>query len=150
MLTLWNDFDRSFTALDDFRRRMDWLFEDYGHTLGRGRQLNRGSTWPRITLEDDGGRLLARAEVPGLSEKDIELNLNQNVLTLSGAREVKTPEGYSAHRQERSSYRFSRSISLPCTVDPEKAGATVKDGILTVTLEKAAEAQPRQITVKAK
>ena len=58
-------------------------------------------------------------------------------------------EGKVNHRRERGSVRFSRSFSLPCPVDPEKASATVKDGILTVRLEKAPEARPRQITVKA-
>jgi hypothetical protein len=63
--------------------------------------------------------------------------------------QVKAPEGYSAHRQERPAVRFSRSFALPCRVNPEKATAAVKNGILTVTLEKAADAMPRQIAVKA-
>jgi HSP20 family protein len=70
-------------------------------------------------------------------------------MMISGERRTSVPAGYVAHRQERGSYTFSRSFALPCPVDPEKASAAVRDGVLTVTLEKAAEARPRQITVKA-
>jgi HSP20 family protein len=149
MLTRWSDFDRTFAALDDFRRRMDRLVGDYNRLSEQDPWLGAGAIWPQTHLRDEGNRLFVYAEVPGLSEKDIVLNLNQNVLTIAGERKIGLPEGYSVHRQERGSYKFNRSFTLPCAVDPEKAGATVKDGILTVTLEKAAEAKPRQITVKA-
>lgn len=155
MWTRWSDLDRSFAALENFRQRMDRLFDDYNRALeGETSQMpspswSLGAGWPRTLVSDAGTALKIHAEIPGLSEKDIELNLNQNVLTLSGERKAVVPEGYSVHRQERGSYRFSRSFSLPCAIDPEKATATVKDGVLTVTLEKAPEARPRQITVKA-
>lgn len=149
MLTRWSDIDRSFAALDDFRRRMDWLFSDYNRLAEEDHWLGGSTAWPRMHLRDEGNRLFVYAEVPGLSQEQVQLSLNQNVLTVAGERKAEVPEGFAPHRQERGSYRFSRSLSLPCAVDPEKAGATVKDGILTVTLEKAPEAKPRQITVKA-
>jgi HSP20 family protein len=122
------------------------MVEDYDRF---STETGRGAGWPLVSLHDEGEALALYAEVPGLSEKDIDLNLNQNVLSISGERKVEAPEGYSVHRRERGSVRFSRSFSLPCPIDPEKASATVKDGILTVRLEKAPEARPRQITVKA-
>ena len=149
MLTRWSNLDRTFAALDDFRRRMDRLFYDFDQATGEDRWLTGGSTWPRMGVHDDGNRLLVYAEVPGLSDKDLQLSLNRNVLTVSGERSVEIPEGYAAHRRERGAYRFSRSFSLPCAVDPEKTTATAKDGVLTVALEKAPEAKPRQITVQA-
>lgn len=149
MLTRWGEFDRTFAAMDAFRRRMDRLFYDYGYLRDDEGWLEPGVGWPRTELRDEGNQLFVYAEVPGLSEKDVHLSLNQNVLTLVGERKVAVPEGYSVHRQERESYKFSRSFTLPCAVNPEKASATVKDGILMVALEKAAEAKPRQITVKA-
>ena len=147
----WNEFDEMFSTMNQLRTYMDRVFDDvWGGRLsgGTGWQLQAG-TWPRANLIDAGANLLVAAEVPGLSDKDIELTLNQNVLTISGERRVSVPEGYSVHRQERPAVRFSRSFALPCRVNPEKASASVKDGILTVTLEKAAEAMPRQIAVKA-
>jgi len=150
MLTRWTDYDTTFAALDAFRRRVDGLFDDYNRIVGdEPRPGLSAASWPGMIVNDEGSELRLHAEVPGLSEKDITINLNQNVLTLSGERHVGVPEGYSVHRQERGSYTFSRSFSLPCEVDPEKASATVKDGILTIALAKAEAAKPRQITVKA-
>ena len=103
-----------------------------------------------MIVNDEGNELRLYAEVPGLSEKDITLNINQNVLTLSGERKVEVPEGYSVHRQERGSYTFSRSFSLPCEVDPEKANATVKDGILTIVMPKQMPEMSRAFKIKVK
>jgi len=149
MLTRWSDFDGTFAALEDFRRRMDRFVHDYNRLWDEDRGMGAGEGWPHVRLDDQGNQLLVYAEVPGLSEKDVQLSLNRNVLTIAGERKAALPEGYSVHRQERGSYKFSRSFSLPCAIDPQKGGATVKDGILTVALEKAAEAKPRQITIKA-
>ena len=60
------------------------------------------------------------------------------------------PSGYTAHRRERAPVQFARSFALPCKVDIEKTAAVIKDGVLTVTMAKAPEAQPRQIQVQAK
>ena len=149
MLTRWTDFDTTFAALDAFRRRVDGLFDDYNRFVGETPAFGVGAGWPRMTVDDEGDDLRLYAEVPGLSEDEIKLNLNQNVLTLAGERRVEVPEDYSVHRQERGSYAFSRSFTLPCEVDPEKASATVTDGILTISLAKAEAAKPRQIAVKA-
>jgi HSP20 family protein len=147
----WNDVDEMFSALNDLRTTMDRVFEDpVGNRAWTSRALSTfGGTWPRANLIDAGATLVLDAEVPGLSEKDIKLSLNQDVLTLAGERKAEAPEGYLVHRQERPALQFSRSFALPCAVNPDRASATVKDGILTVTLEKAQEAMPRQISVKA-
>jgi HSP20 family protein len=149
MLLRWRDYNRSFAALDELRRQMNAMFEESDRpwsSLGE-----RGSTfsWPPTNLYDAGSELILVAATPGLDEKAIRLDLMGETLTLSGLRKADGPEGYSVHRQERGEIRFSRSFSLPCKVENEKVRATMKDGILTVTLSKAPEAKPRQITVKA-
>jgi HSP20 family protein len=143
--------DEMFSALNELRTTMDRVFEDpTGGRAWSGKPLSAfGGSWPRANLIDAGPTLVLAVEVPGLSEKDIKLSLNQDVLTLAGERRSVAPEGYLAHREERPSLRFSRSFALPCAVNPDRAAASVKDGILTVTLEKAQEAMPRQISVKA-
>jgi HSP20 family protein len=144
MRSYWSDLERTFAAMEDFRRRVDRALGgawDYGYG-GQG-------GWPAVNMYDAGNALTVTAEVPGLSEKEIQLTVNQNVLTISGERKSDVPEGYSVHRQERTPYRFSRSFSLPVRVAGDKTSATLKNGILTITLEKAPEAQPRQIAVKA-
>jgi len=158
MLTRFSDIDRTFAVMDQLRRRMDRVFEEYEPARGREalranladeaeRLWGRGR-WPRLSLSDAGESLLLKAEVPGLTEKDLHLSIQKDVLTMSGERKVEAPEGYLVHRQERAPLRFARSFTLPCKVDPEKSTATLKDGVLTVTLSKAPEAQPRQINVK--
>ncbi len=143
----WNDFDDMFSAMSQLRTYMDRVFDDTGAArVWEGRSLGG---WPRANLTDTGANISITAEVQGLSDKDIKVSLNQDVLTLSGQRPIEAPKGYSTHRQERASVEFSRSFSLPCRVNPEHATAVVKDGIVTVTLEKAADAMPRQISVKA-
>jgi HSP20 family protein len=130
---------------------MDRVFEDtFGSRLSDGRALfSYAGIWPCANLIDAGANLILTAEVPGLSEKDVRLTLNQEVLTIAGERTVDAPQGYSAHRQERPAVNFSRSFALPCRVNADRTSATVKNGILTVTLEKAADAMPRQIAVRA-
>lgn len=148
-----NDPDRSFDLFDDFRRQMDRLFGDLDDRWAPARlsptQLS-ASAWPRVNLFDAGAELVVVADVPGLTEKDIEITLHDGVLTLVGERKTAAPEGYQAHRQERGAYRFKRSLGLPAKVDPERTLATVKDGVLEVKLAKAAEARPRQIAVVSK
>ena len=139
------DYDRTYGALDDFRRRMDRLFEGFDARWGEG----GGVTWPRAELRDTGSDLVLEAEVPGLSDKDIQLTVTQDTLGLAGERKADAPEGYSVHRRERGHQRFARSWALPTKIDADRVAATVKNGVLTVTLPKAAEARPRQITVRA-
>jgi HSP20 family protein len=153
MLTRWTNWgpytydrelERSLAEFDSLRREMNRLFE------GDRRQRGGLAGWPRIELFDEGNQLVVRAEVPGLSEEDLKISVDQGVLTIAGERHVAPPEGYSAHRQERGSYRFSRSFTLPRKVDAEKTTAKLAHGVLSLTLPKAAEEQPRQIPVSAK
>lgn len=147
MLMRWSDFDRDFSSFDDVRRRLDRLFED--SLFGQGFFDARAQSGPRVSLYDTGAAFVLTADVPGLTDKDVRLTLNQEVLTFEGERKTQVPEGFGVHRAERGSVRFSRSLTLPSRVDPEKCAATVKDGVLTVTLQKAEENKPRQIAVRA-
>lgn len=138
----WGDIDRTFLALEELRRRMGRALDEGGAHAGPG-------TWPPTNVYDSGAELVLRAEIPGVSENDLDIQINQDVLTIAGARAAEVPDGYSAHRRERGAMRFSRSFTLPFKVDPETCGATLQQGVLTVKLAKAPEARPRQITVKA-
>jgi HSP20 family protein len=113
--TGWNEFDDMFSAFNNLRTRMDNLFGDvFASSLQPGHALASPSgTWPRANLVDEGGKLVLMAAVPGLSERDLKLTLNQEVLTISGERKVEAPEGYSVHRRERANVTFTRSFALP-------------------------------------
>ncbi|HEX2675763.1 MAG TPA: Hsp20/alpha crystallin family protein [Polyangiales bacterium] len=155
MLTQWNtpyDFDDMFSAMNLLRSTMDRVLDDgwqgSGFVTDRALPVRAGN-WPRANLLDAGQSLILTAEIPGMTREDVKLTLNQEVLTIQGERKVQVPEGYSAHRREREAVRFSRSFALPCHVDPERTNAVVKNGVLTVTLQKAPDALPRQITIVA-
>ena len=147
MLTLFSDLHPPFSPFsraDELRRRLDRVFDQL--ELDGARPVPQG---PSFTVDDGGAALVVKADVPGMSEKDLSITLEKNVLTVRGERKVQAPEGYVTHRRERESLQFARSFALPFPVDAEKTSATVKDGVLTVTLTKTPAAQPRQIAVKA-
>lgn len=155
MLMRFDDFDRTVAVMDQLRRRMERVFEEYEPARGQrqraAQEVERmwSGRFPRITLTDTDAALVLEADLPGLSEKDVQLSIHQDVLSLSGERKSEVPQGYFVHRQERAPVKFARTFTLPCKVDPEKSNATIKEGVLTVTLTKAADAKPRQIAVKA-
>jgi HSP20 family protein len=90
-----------------------------------------------------------RAEVPGVAEKDLELQVQENTVSLRGERKEAIPEGHSVHRKERGDFRFARSFQLPSAVAADKVEAHLKNGVLTVTLPKAETAKPRKISVRS-
>ena len=150
MLTRWTDLDRTFTVLDDFQRRMNRLFAEVEGQRRPGLPRTLQGTWPPINLYDRGEEIEIHALIPGVTDKNLNLTAHQDVLTINGHREVEVPEGYSVHRQERGAIRFTRTLSLPCKCNLERVSATIRDGMLTLKLAKAPEAQPRQITVTSK
>ena len=111
------------------------------HTWGTDRE----TYWE--CLFDTGANLVVRAEVPGMEHKDLDVTLHEGTLTVKGSRADAIPDGYTAHRRERGAIEFARSFGLPCKVDPEKAKANLDDGVLTLTMAKSKEVQPRQIPV---
>lgn len=126
------------------RRELDRLFGD----LERAPSFAALSS-PQVSFADTGEALTVRAELPGLTEKDIDISVTANALTVKAERKVEAPEGYAVHRRERQSFSFTQSYELPTRVDPEKVQASLKQGVLTLTLPKAAEAQPKKVTVSA-
>lgn len=135
------DFGRAQAPHAQLRRELDRLFGEFE------RASTAGST--AVGFDDDGSNFVLRADVPGLTESDIQISVAGNTVTLKGERKLEVPEGHSVHRRERSAVRFAKSFELPSRVDADKVTATLKHGVLTLTLPKVAEAQPRQISVKA-
>jgi HSP20 family protein len=149
MLGYMTDLDRTLRLMDRLRRRMDRALDDFDQGAESAGLRLGAANFPRTNLTDTGAGLVLEMDLPGLTDKDVNVTLVQDVLTLSGERKTEVPDGYAVHRRERLPIRFSRSYALPAKVDPEKASATMKDGVLTVTLEKAPEVRPREISVRA-
>jgi HSP20 family protein len=90
-----------------------------------------------------------RVEVPGVSQDELTLDVHDQTLTLSAKRSIKAREGWSVHRAERQAFSWKRSYSLPTKLDAERSKATLKDGVLTVSVAKAPEDQPRRVQIGA-
>lgn len=127
------------------RREMGELFDNMAWPLFGGAR-----SFPALNLWEEGETLFAEAELPGMGMEDVEVLVNGNELTIKGSRKAEgEAKNQSFHRQERAIGTFSRSVTLPFDVDAEKVQATLKDGVLRITLPKAASARPRKIEVKS-
>jgi HSP20 family protein len=109
-----------------------------------------GASWyPRVDIFEKNGDMVLEAELPGLKKDDIDVRVENNVLTLRGERKHETEAKDSDYyRSERTYGAFSRSFTLPSTVATDKIEAAYRDGVLRLTLPRAAEAKPKQIPVK--
>jgi HSP20 family protein len=148
MLTGWRDLDDTFRALSLLQRRIDNVFDEWapGYELPH---RARASAWPAINAFENSESFVYRAEVPGLAESDVSVYVEDESLVLRGERKIHVPEGYQTRLRERAPVAFTRKLPLPGRVDAASVTATLKDGVLTVTLPKAKDTLPRQITVKA-
>ncbi len=136
-------------SFDLLANRMNRLFEDaeLGH-------LTYGSNWvPAVSVEEKEGELLLTAELPGMNETSVKINLENNVLTISGEKRDGREEGEDGgkyHLVERSFGTFRRSFTLPRTVRADAITADFENGLLTIRLPKAKEARSREIKVARK
>ena len=109
-----------------------------------------GAWAPPVDIFERQDHLVIRAEVPGVQMEDMDVRIENGVLTLHGERKQDTDlKEENAHRLERVYGAFTRSFSLPTTVDAAKVSATYKDGVLEVTVPKAENAKPKQVEIKA-
>jgi len=126
------------------------LFEEFFNDFPfAGSFPTTGENWnPAVDILEKDGDLILRAELPGLTEKQIELKLEGNTLTLKGERKMENEDKKSNYHRLESFYgSFMRTFRLPDTVNMEKISADYKNGILTVTLPQKPEVKPREIPV---
>jgi len=110
----------------------------------------RSGVFPPINVTQDSESYYVRAEMPGVSAKDLEISALGRKLSISGKRQLEQEnERASYHRKERAEGAFNRTLTLPAEFDAGKVSADYKAGILTITLPKADAAKPRQIVVKS-
>jgi len=110
-----------------------------------------GARVPAVDVRENEKEYQMEAELPGLTEKDIEVKIENGVLTISSKKEESREENEKGYlRKERKQFSFCRSFSLPENTDADKISATFKNGLLNVTIPKAPEAKPKMIEVKVK
>jgi HSP20 family protein len=142
-------FRRMSTLRDEIDQVFDRMFQS-PWDLTQASQFMAGWS-PAIDLYEDKDNLVVKAELPGMKKEDIEITLQDGLLSVSGERkEEKKEESAETYRSERYVGRFQRTFSLPSTVNEEQITASYKDGVLTVTLPKSEEAKPKQIAVSVK
>jgi HSP20 family protein len=140
----WNPFH----DLEQMHDRLASLFAD-GHSRN-GRELSTAEAWaPTVDIIENESAYLVTAELPGVRKEDIQITLEDGLLTLAGERkQEQTEKTRKFHRIERSYGAFSRSFSLPKNVDAEKIEARFRDGVLAVAVAKSETARPRHIEVR--
>jgi HSP20 family protein len=142
-------FRRTGGMLQPFRLEMEDLFERF---FGPMESEGNGSTkvWaPRVDIAETEKEVVVKAELPGVDPKDVELSVHGSVLTVRGEKkEEKEEKKKEYHRVERFFGQFYREVPLPAGTDPDKITATSAQGVITVTIPKKPEIQPKKIAVK--
>jgi HSP20 family protein len=127
---------------DEMNRMFDRFFDGGGEGGASGRWI------PAMDLVENEDNLVLRADLPGMSEDDVKIEIRDGVLTISGERRPEHEEkGEGFHRVERSFGSFSRSLSLPEGIDPNEVEATFAEGVLEVRVPKPEETKPTQVEI---
>ncbi len=127
------------------------LFEDLVNDWARGAFAHRHESWkPAVDIMERENKVIIRAELPGIAEKDIDLKVDGHTLTIRAEKKMEPEDaGYNYHQIESFYGTYSRSFDLPDTVDAEKITAAYNNGVLAVTIPQKPEAKPRSIKVSA-
>ena len=153
MLVRWTPFSEMARLQHDLNRMFD-SFD--ARPLANKSETVQGLWTPAVDVVEDADKIELLVDLPGVKQEELDIQVDKDVLTLRGARKLERPEAKEAQkkdggehfrRYERVAGGFVRSFTLPQTVDVEKIGAALKDGVLTLTLPKKPEAQPKQIKV---
>jgi HSP20 family protein len=147
LLTRWEPF-REFSAMQDRMSRMNRLFRESYSPQEPDEALTATSFAPPVDIYEDEHNVVLKLEVPGIDEKDIDVRVDNHTLTIQGERKIEKEEKEENFRRvERQYGSFTRSFTLPSSVDPGQVSADYNKGLLKITLAKKAEAKPKQIKV---
>jgi len=142
---------RKWSPLNEMMTLHNQLERMFGDVFERGEKsdLDFGSWLPPADLKEEGDKLILEMELPGIKKEDVDISVENNVLTVKGEKKFeKKNKKENYHRIERSYGTFQRSFMLPVSVKNEEIGASLKDGVLTLTLPYAEEAKPKKIAIK--
>ncbi|HZS99524.1 MAG TPA: Hsp20/alpha crystallin family protein [Terriglobales bacterium] len=147
LLTRWEPF-REFSTMQDRMNRMNHFFRESYSPEVPEEALTTTSFAPLVDIYEDEHTIALKMEVPGIDEKDIDVRLENNTLTVHGERKIEKEEKEENFRRiERQYGSFTRSFTLPSSVDPGQVSANCDKGVLKITLAKKADAKPKQIKV---
>ena len=125
------------------------MFQDYNRSAGEGELVSTASFVPPVDIYEDEHKIVLKLEVPGMKQEDLDIQLENNNLTVRGERKFEKEEKEeNFHRIERRYGSFYRAFTIPNTVNPDSVKADYDAGVLRIQLEKRAEAKPKQIKVQ--
>ena len=143
VLTRWDPYREFNTVQERLNRLFNASFNE-----GRDESLSTSSFAPAVDVYEDEHNVTLKIEVPGIDEKDIDVRIENNTLTVHGERKLEKDEKEENYRRiERRYGSFTRTFTLPSTVDTDSVTANYEKGVLNVRLAKKAEAKPKQIKV---
>ena len=143
VLTRWDPYRELNTLQDRMNRLFNASFQE-----GRDESLSTSSFAPAVDVYEDEHNVTLKIEVPGIDEKDIDVRIENNTLTVHGERKIEKEEKEENYRRiERQYGSFTRTFTLPTTVDTENVSASYEKGVLKIKLAKKAEAKPKQMKV---
>ena len=132
----------------NLQSQLNRIFEPFARFAQQEDEDLVSGTWvPPVDVAETQEKILVRAEVPGLRQEDIQIEFENGLLTIKGERKIEKSEGMTWHRVERVYGNFSRSFTLPRTVDTEKITAAYREGILEIDVPKKEEAKPKNIRI---
>ena len=147
LLSRWEPF-REFSITQDRVNRMNRLFRESYSPESPDEALTTTSFAPPVDIYEDEHNIILKIEVPGIDEKDIDVSVQNNTLTVRGERKIEKEEREENFRRvERQYGSFTRSFTLPSSVEPGQVSARCDKGVLKINLAKKAEAKPTQIKV---
>src|SRR5512142_1129150 len=136
------------TAWDDLRALQTRFLEPFFNRFEFIDDAMKSGTWaPPVDVAEEGDKILVKVEVPGVNEKDLKINFEDGLLTVSGERQFERKDERNYHRIERTYGSFVRSFNLPRSVDAGAIKANYLNGVLEIEIPKKEEAKPRQIQI---
>jgi len=132
------------------QNRLNAIFNDFASPNGemQNETLSAGNFIPPVDIYEDAHQLVLRLEVPGIPQDDLQINLENQTLTVKGERKfAKDAKEENFHRIERRYGSFVRSFTLPNAIDPESTQANYENGVLSLTLQKREAAKPKQVKI---
>lgn len=135
----WAEFERIRQGLDHLSRNFLTRDEAYGSS----------TVFPALNVYEDKDLITIKAELPGVQAENLDISFEGDTLTIQGKRDpYHSGEKVSYHRREIETGSFNRAITLPVKIDPDTISARLRNGLLVITMEKAASVKPRQVTIE--
>ncbi|HUY80711.1 MAG TPA: Hsp20/alpha crystallin family protein [Acidobacteriaceae bacterium] len=144
-ITRWDPF----REVMNLQNRLNSLFPDYNRGTGENELVSTASFVPPVDIYEDAHNIVLKLEVPGMKQEDLDIQMENNNLTVRGERKFEKEEKEeNFHRIERRYGSFYRAFTIPNTVNPDSVKADYDAGVLRIQLEKKADAKPKQIKVQ--